>query len=126
MKPDGDYEQQRARFIDYRRLSAVDKASYHHDQNREPALRCPGCDTAVLPEDLLAHQSERCPGRGEPHHLSRWITWGDAIKLGVARGTLSRWVRKGHVRSRGEKGQRKYLARDVIYLVAQRRIHPGI
>jgi predicted site-specific integrase-resolvase len=49
------------------------------------------------------------------------VSWGDALELGIAAGTMSRWVRSGRVRSRGKRDRREYLRRDLVILVARKR-----
>jgi hypothetical protein len=120
----------------YHRLSISAKQARHREAMREPSIACPHCDTQTTAADLLRHL-EACSGRREPHPLSKWVTWSEALALGVARDTLSRWVRQGRVRSRvsvrvdgernrGRPARRRYLLRDVTKLLALRkRISPN-
>ncbi|HET9625887.1 MAG TPA: hypothetical protein VFP84_31215 [Kofleriaceae bacterium] len=62
----------------------------------------------------------RCTGPREPGPGSKWVPWCQAIKI-VPRETLSRWVRTGSVRFRGERQNRQYLLRDLVVKTAGRR-----
>lgn len=114
----------------YRRLSVGAKQVAHRERMREPAVACPRCDAQTPPADLLRHV-ETCAGPRDPHPLSRWITWSEALDLGVRPRTLSGWVQRGWVRSRiraraegpasrGRPARRVYLLRDVTKRVALR------
>lgn len=107
--------------VPYARLSVAEKEIRQREDMREPAVRCPSCDTQTTSNDLVQHVEERCQGPREPHPQSRWITFADAMKLGVQRGTLSKWVRKGRVRVRAAGEQRQYLLRDLAVRLAERR-----
>lgn len=96
----------------YHLMSAAEKRAASLSV-REPAVTCPDCDTQVMPADLLAHLEHRCPGPREPGPSSKWVTWREALALGVPKMTLSDWVRRGRVRMRGERGDRRYLLRDL-------------
>lgn len=98
----------------YHRLSVAEKERYQRERIREPSISCPVCEAQTTVDDLLAHLAERCAGRREPHHLSRWVTWSEALALGIRRGTLSKWVRREAVRVRSNETQREYLLRDLI------------
>lgn len=112
----------------YRKMSVAEKTRYAREQLRERALRCPRCEMAMQPDELLQHLRERCPGRQDPHPLSAWVTWGQAEAIGVLPGTLHRWVRKGRVRrkavspERSRRGGRPrrhlYLLRDIVACLA--------
>jgi hypothetical protein len=107
----------------YHRMTVAEKERYHRDQLREPPMRCPACEAALQPEDLLAHQAERCPGRPAPHPHSKWVSWTDALKTGVPRETLRRWIDQGQVRTQGDR-PRRYLYRDIVALQARRAPKP--
>lgn len=104
----------------YHRLSASEKERYARDRLREPAVRCPRCEAALQPEDLISH-CDRCDGPRPPHPRSKWIGLPDAMALGASRVTVRRWVKSGRVRARGSRGSRRYLLRDVARLVAMSR-----
>jgi hypothetical protein len=87
---------------------------------REPAVTCPICDMQVMPTDLLAHLQQRCDGPREPGPSAKWVNWKGALAMGISTCTLKRWVRKGHVRSRGGRGDRLYLVRDLAVRIALR------
>jgi hypothetical protein len=111
-------------------MSLADKQARHRNRMREPAVSCPECGTQTTAADLIAHVAARCPGPRDPHPGSKWVSWRDALALGVLRGTLSKWVARGAVRVRGETQQREYLMRDIAVRVAaaraqQRRKFPG-
>lgn len=108
------------RTSEYHRLSAAAKEARHRDRMREPAIQCPRCGTSTTVVDLPRHRQTTCPGRREPHPLSEWISWGQALELGVPPGTLSRWVRRGEVRARGPRRRREYLRLDVTLMLARR------
>jgi len=95
---------------------ALDLARVH-----EPPVSCPDCNTKVLPVDLLPHMDQRCPGLPEPGPSSRWLNYRQAIDFGVRPRTLDRWTRNGQIRSRGGRGERQYLERDLVVRIAQRR-----
>jgi hypothetical protein len=107
--------------VPYGRLSVVAKQVDHRERMREPAVRCPLCEAQTTVADLLGHVARRCPGRRAPHPLSRWVGWAEAIALGIAPGTMSRWVRRGVVLSRGGARSRQYLLRDLAVRLAERR-----
>lgn len=119
----------------YHHLTVQAKQARQREAMREPAVPCPHCEAQTTPADLLRHV-ENCSGLREPHPLSRWITWGEALELGVPRQTLHRWVRQGRVRwrvsmgkdvlrERGRPPGRTYLLRDITKLAAVRsRISP--
>jgi hypothetical protein len=106
---------------DYRRMNVVEKQAHQRAQMREAAVVCPVCEAQTTARDLLGHMATRCPGRREPHPASAWVTWREALALGVPRGTLSRWVARGQVRSTGEILDRRYLLRDLATCVARRK-----
>lgn len=106
--------------MEYRSLSTAEKQRYHLERMREPPVRCPRCETSMPPDDLLPHMRERCHGEREPHHLSEWVTWKDAIALGISDSTLRLLVRNGRVRSEGERWKRRFLKRDIVRYLAGR------
>lgn len=105
---------------DYHKLSIAEKRAQALATVREPAVTCPNCDVQVMPADLLAHLEQRCAGPRAPGPSSKWLTWREALALGVNRQTLSRWARSGLVRFMGERQDRKYLMRDLSLRIAQR------
>lgn len=107
---------------DYRRLSVREKEA--RNRQHEPPTRCPVCEMGVQPDDLLAHLAGRCQGRPQPHLRSRWVTYREALKLGVSRSTLMRWANDGRVRKTGEIGNRRYLLRDLIKCISVRKAAP--
>lgn len=104
----------------YHRLPIAQKRTEALARAREPAVTCPDCDTQVTSVDLLAHMKERCTGLREPGPGAKWVTWRDAIAMGVNRQTLSRWSQTGQVRFIGETQDRKYLMRDLALKISQR------
>lgn len=106
---------------DYHRMSIAQKQAHARGAAREQAVVCPRCETQTTPADLLAHLSERCPGRRDPHPASAWVTWRQALAMGVLRGTLSKWVDRGLVRIKGDAQDRRYLMRDLVSRLAARR-----
>ena len=96
----------------YNNLSLREKEA--HNRPHEPPTRCPECDIAVQPEDLVSHLGNRCQGRADPHPRSRWISSGDAQAIGVSRVKLSRMVSKGEIRKKGKTRYTRYLLRDVV------------
>jgi hypothetical protein len=97
----------------YHRMPIAQKRAAALATMREPLVVCPVCDAHTTPRDLLDHLRERCPGQREPHPGSAWVTWREALAMGVPRQTLLFWVRRGSVRYRGERGDRRYLLRDL-------------
>lgn len=108
----------------YHRMSRAEKVTRHREQMREPAIPCPFCETQTTVVDLPRHVKDGCPGQRAPHPLSEWVTWSEALALGVPRQTMSRWVRQGLVRARGERDRREYLRRDVTKLAVARMRSP--
>lgn len=106
---------------EYHRMSIGQKQAHARGAAREQAVVCPRCETQTTPADLLTHLAERCPGRRDPHPASAWVTWRQALALGVPRATLSRWVDRGLVRCRGEAQDRRYLMRDLASRIASQR-----
>lgn len=106
---------------DYRRLSVVQKRALDLSRARSAAVRCQECDMQVMPVDLVAHLEQRCAGRPAPGAGEKWLTWREALAMGVPRETLRRWVGAGFVRFVGERQDRKYLLRDLAQKIAQRR-----
>ncbi len=106
----------------YNRLPLAAKRAEDLAHVREPAIACPGCDTKVMPVDLIAHLDERCGGPRDPSPLSLWVNWRAALGV-VPERTLLRWVDRGRVRFKGGRGDRLYLFRDLAQHVAQRRVN---
>jgi hypothetical protein len=105
----------------YHKLSVAAKAALNLSTVRESAVHCPACDTQVMPADLLKHLEERCSGPRDPGPGSKWVTWREALAMGVPGKTLARWAKNGGIRSRGERGDRQYLHRDLVVRLARRR-----
>ena len=95
---------------DYQKMTIKEKER----ANRQHGLpnRCPECDMAVPPEDVPGH-IDRCPGRAPPHPRARWVAFKQALKMGVPKKDLLELVGAGIIRTKGEKGSRRYLLRDV-------------
>lgn len=109
---------------EYHKLSVAEKQAVAQERLVEPPLSCPrDCGTRVMPADLPQHVAERCPGPKPPGPGSMWVDHAQALKLGVDRVTLHRWVQRGEVRRIGARGDGKYLLRDLVQRVAVRR--PG-
>ena len=106
--------------MDYRRMNVVEKQAHQRTKMREAAVVCPICEVHTTARDLLGHIATRCPGRRVPHPASAWVSWREAIALGVPRGTLSRWVKFDLVRSRGPIKEQRYLLRDLATCLAWR------
>lgn len=109
----------------YQRMSLAQKQALHRDRMREPAVQCPRCEVSTTVDDLLRH-ADACPGRRAAHPLAKWITWSEAVALGLPKMTLSDWARSGRVQSRGQTGEREYLLRDVTKLIARRRVRKSV
>lgn len=105
----------------YHKLPIAEKRMEALARAREPAVSCPTCDMQVMPVDLLAHMDQRCPGPREPGPGAKWISWREALALGVGRQSLTRWVQAGMVRFVGGRLDRRYLHRDLALKVAQQR-----
>lgn len=106
----------------YHGMSAAQKSAVANGSMAEPPVRCPGCDVATPPADLLNHVADRCPGPADPGPAAKWITRRDAQALGIQPMTLSRLSRSGRVRYRGTKMDRQYLLRDLAVGAARRYI----
>ena len=109
----------------YHLLSIAGKQAAAREQLAEPPIACPGdCGTRLMPGDLLRHLAERCPGASEPGPAAKWIAWRDALAIAddVPRRTLAFWASNGDVRTRGDRGDRQYLLRDLALRVALRRL----
>lgn len=104
----------------YARMSLAEKQAEALDRQREPSVTCPRCETETTAADLMRHVENTCPGAREPHPRSRWITWREALSLGVPKPTMGRWIQQGLVRFHGESKSRVYLLRDVVQLAATR------
>jgi hypothetical protein len=102
-------------------MSVSEKQAASLSRMREPHVTCPACDTQTTERDILAHVATRCPGPREPGPRAAWIDWRSAIAAGVPKRTLSFWVERGDVRFRGNRGDRRYLLRDLVLRLAQRR-----
>lgn len=105
----------------YHRMSVAEKQAYSRANVREQAVACPRCDTQTTAADLLEHLEKRCAGPRDPGPGSKWVTWREALELGVPGTTLTTWTRTGLVRSTGSRQERRYLQRDAVVLIAARR-----
>jgi hypothetical protein len=108
----------------YHRLPIAQKKAEALARMREPAVSCPaGCGIQVMRADLLVHLEQRCTGRREPGPGAKWLTHREALAMGVARVTLSRWTHSGRVRTRElDDGYRQYLHGDLVECIAARRL----
>jgi hypothetical protein len=106
----------------YNRLPIAQKRAEAIARAREPAVTCPSCDTQVMPADLLKHMDERCEGLREPNGAAKWIVWSEVMTFGVPSKTVQYWVHTGRVRYRGERLDRQYLLRDLVLIIAIRRL----
>ena len=106
----------------YHLLSNKEKQAEAMSRAREPAVTCPACDMQLMVDDLLKHMDERCTGLREPSGAAKWVTWAQALELGVAAGTLHYWVHTGRVRWHGQRVDRKYSLRDIVLILAVRRL----
>lgn len=106
----------------YHKLSVAQKQAQSLAAIREPPVACPKCDTQLMPDDLPAHMEQRCAGPREPGPGSKWVTWQEALAMGVPKQTLIRWVRAKHVRRKGGRGDGLYLKRDLVKRLAIHRI----
>ncbi len=104
----------------YSRMNIAQKQAHQREVMREPSVVCPVCETQTTAVYLIKHVT-RCTGPREPNRHSKWVSWRDAMRMGVPRETMSRWVKRGLVRVRGELQDREYLLRDIALRVAARR-----
>lgn len=104
----------------YGHLTRAEKREKSITSVRESSVTCPCCDTHVMPVDLLEHLELRCAGPRDPGPGAKWVTWREALKMGVRKETLSRWVRNETVRFKGAPGDRHYLLRDLALRIALR------
>lgn len=107
----------------YNRLSIAGKQAKQRERMREPSVTCPGCGTQTTAADLFTHVAQRCEGPRAPHPGSQWVSWKQALALNVLPGTMSKWVKRGMVRVRGELHTREYLLRDIALMVAALAVH---
>lgn len=107
--------------VPYQRLPIAEKRALDLSRARQPAVTCPDCDLQVMPVDLLNHLRDRCGGLRPPGPADKWVSFREALALGVPRGTLSRWVDAGLVRVMGAVQDRRYLHRDLALRVARRK-----
>lgn len=94
-------------------MGIAEKQALTLERAREPSVSCPTCGTQTTAADLLAHVAQRCPGPRDPHPSAQWIKWADAMRLGIPKATMNKWVSLRYVRVRGEIQDRQYLLRDV-------------
>lgn len=106
---------------DYHRMSRVGKLKTHHNRMRAPAMTCLTCETQITEADAMRHAAT-CTGPREPHPLSEWVKWAEALALGIDAGTLSRWAKSGKVRARGPRRGREYLRRDLVKRLLLKRL----
>jgi hypothetical protein len=106
---------------DYHKLPIAKKRAQALAGVREGAIACPSCDTQVMPADMTSHL-ERCTGPREPGPGSKWVSWQEALAMGVTGRTIIRWRKRGWLRTQGGRGDRKYLLRDLVKRVARRRV----
>jgi hypothetical protein len=97
--------------ISYHRMSLAQKQATARDRMREALLSCPICEVQMPPAELVAHREQPCDRR-EPHPAAKWVTWREALSMAPKRSML-RWIKRGAVRFRGERGERLYLLRDI-------------
>jgi len=109
------------RMRSYHRMTVEEKEKFALDRLRPPSMRCPDCEVAVTPQDLLGHRAGYCRGRGDPHPRDRWIQPREALTLGLNHMTLWRWAKRGLVRTRKEGWSHAYLERDIVREIALRR-----
>ncbi len=114
-------ERRRPKPAAYHLMSLQEKSARSLGQVRDASVRCPQCETAVMPVDLLAHMEGRCQGRPEPGAGAKWVTHREVMAMGVPRATLSKWAHNGFVRFVGGVQDRKYLLRDLALKVAHLR-----
>jgi hypothetical protein len=105
---------------DYHKLPIAQKRAQALAGVREGAIACPSCDTQVMPADMTSHL-ERCSGPRDPGVGSKWITWQEALAMGASARSVIRWRQRGWIRTRGGRGDRQYLLRDLVKRVALRR-----
>lgn len=105
---------------DYRHLTAAAKQARVEAASREPAIACPRCGTMTTVADGRRHLAETCTGRREAHPLSKWVSWRQAVEMGVPKQTLHDWVQRGVVQIRTGAEGRQYLERDVVWLLMLR------
>jgi hypothetical protein len=96
---------------DYRKLSVRAKRRLAILRVQESPVRCPQCDAALLPCELLVHQTERCEGElPPPSPAARWLTRVEALQVMLG-SRLDRLIDLGLVR-RASDG--RVLQRDVV------------
>lgn len=100
----------------YNNLSLKEKES--RNRLHEPHRRCPACDMAIHPDDLLVHKRDRCKGRPEPHPRCKWLSWKQAIDEGLTKRSLSHMAATGKIRTRIKKDKKQYLKADVVEVLA--------
>ena len=95
---------------DYHLMTVAQK----HERTRIDELpdRCPDCHLAVMPTDEESH-AERCEGRPAPGPRSRWLRLKEAVAMGLPERAVLKQAEAGKIRTRGERGQKRYLKRDI-------------
>lgn len=103
---------------DYHKMSVAEK-ELHNRQHDIPA-RCPVCYVAIMPMDEESHV-DRCVGQPPPGPRSRWVSFSQALKMGITGAQLSRRASDDRIRTKGEHGHRRYLLRDITRFLAARK-----
>ena len=115
------------RWRPYRHLSVAEKETYARDHApaRPPSVACPYCGLQTTPRHLLSHIASGCDGRRQEHHADEYVTFREALNLGVPRAELSRWVHSGRVRQKLKMidgaMRRVYRLCDIVMTYAIRR-----
>ena len=94
----------------YHQLSIAEKQAHAVAGQRERPTVCLTCDMQMMPDDLPNHK-KRCSGPGP---AIKFVTWPEALALGVPHSTFGRWVNEGLIRYEGDPPDRKYVKRDLI------------
>lgn len=105
----------------YNEMNLAGKERFQRERVREPAMRCPICETAVQPIDMRNHREKHCPGKQEPHHLATWVDWDEVLEYGIPRSSLYLFIAQGRIRIKCDNNVKMALLRDLEVIAAKRK-----
>ncbi len=101
----------------YHRASIGEKQRQQRTAMAEPSVRCPRCETAVMPSYLMTHMAG-CTDKPAVHPRARYLSRVQALHLATA-PQLDAWQRAGLVRVHVDG---LVAERDVVLLAAWSRV----